>query len=157
MATPRLLDQTLFAELAECASASPRGRQHHNLHQMEEPCHRMVVGMQPSTYVPPHRHLSADKAECLLVLKGRLGVLLFSDEGQLIGTTVLQAGGDVLGIDLPPGTFHGLVVLEPDSIMFECKAGPYRPASEAELAGWAPREGAPGAVDYHAWMLAQFA
>ncbi|MEQ7918118.1 WbuC family cupin fold metalloprotein [Xanthomonas sp. WHRI 1810A] len=157
MVTPRFLDQTLFAELAEGASANPRGRQHHNLHQMEEPCHRMVVGMQPSTYVPPHRHLSADKAECLLVLKGRLGVLLFSEEGQLLSTTVLQAGGEVLGVDLPPGTFHGLVVLEPDSIMFECKAGPYRPVSEAELASWAPHEGDAGVADYHAWMRAQFA
>ena len=45
------LDQSLFNDLAEKAAGNPRGRQHHNLHQMEEPCHRMVVGLQPSTYV----------------------------------------------------------------------------------------------------------
>ena len=74
MDTPRFLDQTLFAELAGKAAANPRGRQHHNFHQMEDACHRMAVGLQPSTYIPPHRHLGDNKAETLLVLKGRLGV-----------------------------------------------------------------------------------
>ena len=70
----RFLDQTLFGALVEQAAANPRQRQHHNFHQMEEPCHRMAIGLQPDTYIPPHRHLSADKAEALLVLKGRLGL-----------------------------------------------------------------------------------
>ncbi|MDC7817209.1 WbuC family cupin fold metalloprotein [Pseudomonas sp. BLCC-B112] len=156
MSGPSFLDQALFSDLAEKASANPRGRQHHNFHAMEEPCHRMAVGLQPCTYVPPHRHLSADKAETLLVLKGRLGVLIFDEAGQVLGKRVLQAGGDCVGVDLPAGVFHGLVVLEPDSLMFECKAGPYRPVGEGEQASWAPREGEPGVAQYHAWMRAQF-
>ncbi|MNH47259.1 hypothetical protein D3C79_1104080 [compost metagenome] len=59
-------------------------------------------------------------------------------------------------MDLPTGVFHGLVVLEADSMMFECKAGPYRPVGEGELAHWAPREGEPGVAEYQAWMRAQF-
>lgn len=153
---PRYLDQALFGELAAQATASPRQRQHHNFHAMEEPCHRLAVGLQPDTYIAPHRHLSADKAEALLVLKGRLGLLLFDEGGQLLGTRLLQAGGDCVGVDLPPGEFHALVVLEPDSILFEAKAGPYRPVGEGELAGWAPREGEPGVPAYLAWMRAQF-
>lgn len=156
MTGPSFLDQALFNDLAEKAAANPRGRQHHNFHAMEEPCHRMAVGLQPSTYVPPHRHLSADKAETLLVLKGRLGVLIFDEAGQVQGKRVLQAGGDCVGVDLPAGVFHGLVVLEPDSLMFECKAGPYRPVGEGEQASWAPREGEPGVAEYQAWMRAQF-
>ncbi|WP_397449795.1 WbuC family cupin fold metalloprotein [Pseudomonas sp. NA-150] len=156
MSTLRFLDQALFIDLAEKAAANPRGRQHHNFHQMEEPCHRMAVGMQPDTYVPPHRHLSADKAECLLVLKGALGLLTFDENGQLLEKRLMQAGGDCVGVDLPPGVFHGLVVLAPDTLMFECKAGPYRPVSEAEIAHWAPREGEAGVAEYQAWMRAQF-
>lgn len=152
----RFLDQSLFAELAEKAAANPRGRQNVNFHQMEEPCHRMAVGLQPHTYVQPHRHLTADKAETLLVLKGRLGILIFSEAGEVLERRVLQAGGDCQGVDLSPGVFHGLVVLEPDSVMFECKAGPYRPVGEGELATWAPREGEAGMAEYHRWMLAQF-
>lgn len=40
MNKPGFLDQSLFAELAQKAAANPRGRQHHNFHQMEEPCQR---------------------------------------------------------------------------------------------------------------------
>ena len=156
MVGPRFLDKSLFDDLAEKAAGNPRGRQHHNLHQMQEPCHRMVVGLQPSTYVPPHRHLSSEKAETLLVLRGALGVLIFDEGGQVLDKRVLQAGGDSLGVDLPPGVFHALVVLEPDSLMFECKAGPYQPVGDGVLAHWAPREGEPGVAEYQAWMRAQF-
>jgi cupin fold WbuC family metalloprotein len=121
MDAPRFLDQTLFAELAGKAAANPRGRQHHNFHQMEDACHRMAVGLQPSTYIPPHRHLGDNKAETLLVLKGRLGVLIFDETGAVLSKTVLQAGGDCVGVDLPTGVFHGLVVLEADSLMFDAR------------------------------------
>nr|WP_298144946.1 WbuC family cupin fold metalloprotein [uncultured Pseudomonas sp.] len=156
MSAPRFLDQRLFGELAAQAAASARQRQHHNFHQMDEPCHRMAVGLQPDTYIPPHRHLSADKAEALLVLKGCLGLLIFDEAGEVLERRVLQAGGDCVGVDLPPGVFHALVVLEADSILFECKAGPYKPVGEGELASWAPHEGEPGVVEYQAWMRSQF-
>lgn len=116
----------------------------------------MAVGLQPATYIAPHRHLSADKAETLLVLKGRLGLLVFDEAGQVLAKRVLQAGGECVGVDLPAGVFHGLVVLEADSLMFECKSGPYRPVGEGEMASWAPREGEPAVAQYHAWMRAQF-
>lgn len=156
MAMPSFLDQTLFADLAKKAAANPRGRQHHNFHQMEEPCHRMAVGLQPSTYIPPHRHQNADKAETLVVVRGRLGLLIFDESGQVTDKRVLQAGGDCLGVDLPAGIYHGLVVLEADSVMFECKASPFRPVGEGDLAHWAPREGEAGVAEYQAWMRAQF-
>lgn len=156
MQGPAFLDRALFAELANQAGDSPRQRAHHNLHEMREPCHRMVVGLQPDTYIPPHRHLTDDKAETLLVLQGRIGLLLFAEDGGLQATRVLEAGGDCLGIDLAPGQFHALVVLAPDSILFECKAGPYRPLAEAEQATWAPREGESEVTAYLAWMKAQF-
>jgi cupin fold WbuC family metalloprotein len=156
MSTPRFLDQALFGELASQAAASPRKRQHHNFHAMEEPCHRLAVGLQPDTYIPPHRHLSADKAESLLVLKGRLGLVIFDDRGEVSGTRELAAGGECVGVDLPPGVFHALVVLEPDSVLFECKAGPYRPLGEVESASWAPREGDEAVPAYRAWMASLF-
>lgn len=156
MPEPRFLDQALFAQLGAQAAANPRLRQHHNFHQMDEPCHRLAVGLQPGTYIPPHRHLAADKAETLLVLKGRLGLLIFSDGGELVAQRLLAANSDCVGVDLPPGVFHALVVLQADSLLFECKAGPYRPIGEDELAPWAPREGAADVASYLAWMAAQF-
>lgn len=150
------LDRQLFASLMEQASKSPRRRAHHNLHQMSEPCHRLLVGLQPDTYIAPHRHLAADKAETLLVLQGRFGLLLFGDDGNLQATHLLEAGGDCVGFDLAPGVFHALVVLTADSVLFECKAGPYRPLGEGEHANWAPREGESDCAGYLDWMRAQF-
>lgn len=109
MAGPRYLDQQLFAELASGAGNAPRGRQHHNFHRMEEPCHRMAVGLQPNTYIPPHRHLDAGKAEALIVLKGRLGLLVFAEDGELLDKRELSAAGDCPGVDLPPGVFLSLI------------------------------------------------
>ncbi|MBC3467569.1 WbuC family cupin fold metalloprotein [Pseudomonas sp. RW10S2] len=156
MRQPAFIDKTLFDGLAAKAASNPRGRQHHNFHEMEEPCHRMAVGLQTNTYIPPHRHLKDDKAEALVVLKGRLGLLIFDEQGAVCDKRVLEAGGDCLGVDLAPGTYHGLVVLGDDSILFECKSGPYRPVGEGEHAYWAPREGEDGVAQYQAWMRAQF-
>lgn len=150
------LDRNLFAALAQQAAVSPRQRSHHNFHAMEEPCHRLAVGLQPDTYIAPHRHLTADKAETLLVLQGRIGLLLFGESGELQGTRLLEAGGECVGVDLAPGQFHALAVLAADSLLFECKAGPYRPLGEGEQAPWAPREGEAGVAEYLAWMKAQF-
>jgi hypothetical protein len=49
-----------------------------------------------------------------------------------------------------------LVVPAPVTVMCECKAGPYRPVGEGELADWAPREGDADVAEYQRWMLAQF-
>lgn len=123
MAGPRYLDQQLFAELASGAGNAPRGRQHHNFHRMEEPCHRMAVGLQPNTYIPPHRHLDAGKAEALIVLKGRLGLLVFAEDGELLDKRELSAAGDCPGVDLPPGVFHALAVLEPTASCSNARPG----------------------------------
>ncbi|TWI54901.1 cupin fold WbuC family metalloprotein [Pseudomonas duriflava] len=156
MRAPAFIDQALFAELTQQAETRPRLRHHHNFHTMDEPCHRLGIGMQPGTYIAPHRHLSPDKAETLLVLKGRLGVLFFNEHGGLEATRVLEAGGECVGVDFPPGHFHSLVVLAADTVVFECKAGPYRPLSEDEYAPWAPREGDVQAEVYLGWMRSHF-
>ncbi|WP_160288235.1 WbuC family cupin fold metalloprotein [Pseudomonas knackmussii] len=156
MAGPRFLDQALFDELNGKAAASPRRRQHHNLHEVAEPCHRLLNALQPDTYIQPHCHRDPNKAEALIVLRGSLGLLLFSDSGELLETRVLSPQGECAGVDLPPGTFHAMVALEPDSLMFEAKSGPYETLADDERGAWAPREGEAGVAEYLAWMRAQF-
>ena len=152
----RLFDQALFAELLWQAALSPRRRAHHALHAMDEPCHRMVVGMCEDSYVPPHRHLDPHKAESLLVLQGRLGLLSFDEQGGVLQRQELSQAAGCLGVDLAPGHYHALVALGGDCLFFECKAGPFTPLGEGERPAWAPLEGAPEAVRYHAWLRAQF-
>jgi hypothetical protein len=38
--------------------------------------------------------------------------------------------------------------LEPGTVFFEAKAGPYLPLNDSEIAGWAPPEGDDGALLY---------
>ncbi len=157
MAAVRFLDQTLFAQLASDAKASGRQRYHHLLHRADEPCQRLVAGLQPDTYIAPHRHLAEDKAEHLIVLRGRLGLVLFEADGQILRARELSAAGDCCGVDIPPGLYHALVVLTPDSILFECKAGPYQSLRPDERAPWAPGEGDPAADEYRQWLCSLFA
>ena len=78
------LDASLLDELSARARSVPRLRAHHNLHDSPEAqAHRMLVAMEPGSYVRPHRHLDPNKAETIVVLRGRLGVLVFDDEGRL--------------------------------------------------------------------------
>ena len=90
MDQPRLqrLDQDLFASVASAARAAPRLRRNHNLHAESDLVQRFLNVLQPGTYVRPHRHLRdlpGSGFECFLVLQGCIGLLLFDDDGMLIG------------------------------------------------------------------------
>ena len=144
-----LITQTLLQQVAGEAAASPRRRKNRNLHAANEsPAHRLLNAVEPDSYVQPHCHLEATKDETIIALRGRFGVVLFEPDGAVRGTAVLAPGGATIGIDIPHGTFHSLVALEPGSVFFEAKAGPYVAATAAERASWAPAEGAPEAAAY---------
>jgi cupin fold WbuC family metalloprotein len=142
--TPELLHQ-----LTESARISPRLRMNHNLHSSDESrCHRLLNAMEPASYIRPHRHLDPEKDEAFILISGRIGVILFSDTGEVTEAVTLSRQGGILAADIPNGVFHTAVSLEPGTVFFEAKAGPYRPLSPAETAVWAPPEGDGGASQY---------
>lgn len=144
-----IIDQALLQQVAKAGAASPRRRKNYNFHASDaDASHRLLNAMEPDSYIPPHCHLDASKDETILMLRGRIGMVLFSTEGEITGTHVLEACGDKIGINIPHGQFHSLVALEPGSIFFESKAGPYQPLSAQEKASWAPNEGDPEANVY---------
>ena len=144
-----LIDQALLDEVCAQAAASPRRRKNHNFHPRDDhPAHRLLNAMQPDSYIPPHRHLDADKDETFVVLRGLLGLAVFDDEGALLRSVRVGAGGTALGVDIPHGRWHTVVALEPDTVFLEAKAGPYLPLTEAERAPWAPAENSPDAAAY---------
>ncbi len=77
----------------------------------------------------------------MLVLRGRLGLLIFDDAGKVVQVQELSAGGSAMGVDIPHGCWHSLLALEAGSVFFEAKAGPYTALTNAERASWAPLEG----------------
>lgn len=149
----KLIDHVLMAGLVESARQAPRRRVHRNFHPDDVyPAHRLMIAIEPDSYVPPHRHLSPAKDETLLVLRGSLGVMFFEPDGTVARKVVLRAGGEVLGVDIPHGVFHTVFALEPGTVIFEAKAGPYVPITADERATWAPLEGSAEAQSYLAGL-----
>ncbi len=147
------IDNALFEELCEKAEESPRRRAHHLIHDShDEPVQRMIIAMQPGTYVRPHRHTTPLKWELLLVLKGAAASLSFDDQGWVTGRIEAGAHRDSKGLEYPSGIWHSFVCLMPDTVMFECKPGPFSPIQAGDFAPWAPAEGAEDAADCVRWM-----
>lgn len=148
-----VIDRSLMAGLVDAARQAPRRRVHRNFHPGDDyPAHRLLIAMEPDSYVPPHRHLSSAKDETLLILSGSLGVVFFDDLGKPARCLVLQSGGERLGVDIPHGVYHTVLALVPGTVFFEAKAGPYVPVSAAERAAWAPQEGEAGVPAYLAGL-----
>lgn len=151
------IDARMFDALSAQAQDSVRRRRNFNFHPTDHyPSNRLLNAIEPDSYVPPHRHLDPTKDETLFVLRGSIGVLLFDNAGTVVDQRVIIAGGDTVGIDIPHRVIHSLVALEPGTIAFEAKAGPFADRTPAELLSFAPAEASPGAVGYLAWMRSRF-
>jgi len=146
---PLLIDAFLLGSTAAQAAASPRRRKNFNFHTPEhEGANRLLNAVHPGSYIQPHRHLDADKDETLVVVRGSFGLVFFDAAGNVTQTAIAKAAGDVVGVNIPHGIYHSLVAIEPGSVFFEAKAGPYVPIGDAEWAPWAPRESEPEAAAY---------
>lgn len=145
----KVIDRNLLKKLTEVAQENPRLRKNYNLHPSDEfCCHRLLNAIEPDSYIRPHRHLDPVKDETFVIVRGKLGVIIFDDLGKAIQTVVLDSEGDAVIADIPHGVFHGAVSLAPGTIFFEAKAGPYKPLTEAEKAHWSPEDGSAGVGDY---------
>ena len=153
---PQFTDGAALAALTEVARGVPRRRRNANFHKSEsEPANRLLNAIEPGSYIRPHRHLDPNKDETMVVLKGSLGMLWFDDAGAVAGQAVMAPGGTCV-VNIPHGCWHTLLALEPGTVFFEAKGGPYAPLAADETAGWAPPEGDAAVPGYYASLLARF-
>lgn len=153
----KIINRQLLDEVTAAAKSNPRLRKNWNIHPHDEfPAHRLLNAMEPASYIRPHRHLDPLKDETFMIVRGKLGILIFDDKGVVTEKLLLAAGGDNLGADIPAGVFHTAVSLEEGTIFFEAKAGPYVPLADNEKPAWAPEDG-PAATDYLAALEKEFA
>ena len=121
-----LIDEQFLNMVSAQAKASPRLRMNYNFHQsLEDKCHRMLNAVEPGTVVPIHRHPTKD--ESFVVLRGKVKVTTYNDDGSVIESVVLCQEEGRYGLDIKKGVWHNLESLEPDSVIFECKEGPFVP------------------------------
>lgn len=154
---PLTFGKDIFDSLSAEARATPRKRKNLNFHPSADfPAHRFLNAIEPDSYGRPHRHLEPNKDETFVVLRGRVGLLLFDEKGRVTARSALGDGCDAVGVNIPVGRFHGVVSLESGTILLEAKAGPYVAATDKDWAPWAPPEGAPDAMAYLELMRKEF-
>ena len=120
----KIINESLLNGVSAQAKASPRLRMNYNFHQsLEDKCHRMLNAVEPRTDIPIHRHPTKD--ESFVILRGKVRSTTYNDDGSIIDSVVLSQEDGVYGVDIPKGVWHKLESLEPDSVIFECKEGPF--------------------------------
>lgn len=128
----QLLNKELLDQITEKAQASPRLRMNHNLHRhLDSQAQRLFNALEPGTVLPIHRHRLSD--ETYILIRGCLNVLLYDDQGNLTESVTLDSLTDTFGVHIPAGTWHTVDVLEPGTVIFEVKDGPYMPLGEEDV------------------------
>ena len=125
----KLIDKQLIDDVSMQAKQSDRLRMNHNFHQsLEDKCHRFLNAVEPGTNVEIHRHPTKD--ESFVLLRGRVRVNTYNDDGSVIESVILCPEEGLYGVDIPKNVWHNVESLESGSVFFECKEGPYVPHEE---------------------------
>lgn len=120
-----IIDTHLLNELSQQAQSSPRLRMNYNFHKsLDDKCHRMLNAVEPGTKIPIHRHPTKD--ESFVILKGKVKVTTYNDQGELQDYIILSQENGQYGVNIPKNVWHTLEALE-SSMLFECKEGPFVP------------------------------
>jgi cupin fold WbuC family metalloprotein len=145
----RLITPADLDALIRTAQEDPRRRRNLNLHDdCHDPCQRLFNAVEPGSYIRPHRHVNPLKPEVFLAVRGRFVLLLFDAAGGVARAVHLAPDGPVLAAEIPGGSWHTIVALQPGSIFFEAKPGPYDALADKDFAPWAPAEGSGEALRY---------
>ena len=118
----KIIDDTLLDEVSAQAKVSPRLWMNYNFHQsLGDKCHRFLNAVEPGTKVEIHRHPTKD--ESFVLLRGRVRVNTYNDDGTVIESIILCPEEGLYGVDIPKGVWHNVESLESGSVFFECKEG----------------------------------
>jgi cupin fold WbuC family metalloprotein len=148
------IDTELLDAVSAKAKLSPRLRMNYNIHpELSDPVQRLLNALEPWTYIRPHRH--AGKEESFVLLRGTVLAVVFNEDGSIHDHFVLSASTGHLGLEFEEGCYHMLTSLEPGSVVFEIKEGPYIAHSEDTSAPWSPPEGTPEGKEFLSKVFAQ--
>lgn len=140
----QLLNKELTTELHEKAAANDRLRMNFDLRTTpEDTSQRMLNALEVGTRVPIHRHMNT--SETVICIEGCLDWLFYEELPNMDSGGPIYDGEKAIvescfkeiarfricphegcyGIQVPPMTWHSVVVHEPSTIM-EAKDGKYR-------------------------------
>lgn len=127
-----LINQDLLDTLSAQAKTSPRLRMSFDLRDsVEDGSQRILNALEPGTILPIHRHRYS--SETVAMLRGKAKWIYYDDEGNVIDTVIVEAGGNICGISVPKGQWHNTVCLETGTVIMEAKDGPYAPLRDEDI------------------------
>lgn len=127
-----VLSQSIINDLTEKASKSLRLRMNYNLHEsFEDSVQRMFNALEPGTIVPIARHPYSN--ETLIMLRGKLRVLIYNDNKEIIEDVIIAPNTENIGYHIPKGTWHKVESLESGTVCFETREGPYTPVAPEDI------------------------
>lgn len=126
-----LIDNKLLDEVAALARTSERLRMNRDMrNSTDDTSQRMLNALEIGTVLPIHRHPTTSKTQ--LLLRGKIDVMFYDDQRREIERFHLDPRNGMYGVDIPAGTWHNLVVIEP-AVIFEAKDGAYKPISPEDV------------------------
>ena len=150
------ITENFITDLITKVKTSERQRGNYNFHkQASDTLQRMLNVMEPGTYVQPHKHENPDKREAFIILKGKVAVVEFSDDGKITDHIILDHNKGNYGVEIAPRKWHTLICMETETVLYEVKDGPYNPEDDKQFAKWAPAEGSGDTIKYNKDILAR--
>lgn len=117
--------------LSAKAKTNERLRMNYDLRTSpDDQSQRMLNAMEPGTVLPIHRHTTT--CETIVMMRGSIKEMFYDDKGNLTESVVLKAGTEPSAMNIPKGVWHNLECLEPGTILFEAKDGPFEPRREED-------------------------
>lgn len=142
------IDKSTLKSVVDKAQQASRKRQNFNYHaSFDDSINRMLNAIEPGSYVQPHKHEKPDKREVFLLLKGKLAVVFFDNNGNISEHLTLD-NQENFGVEIPPAVWHTIIALQTGTVVYEIKDGPYSVSDDKNFASWAPKEGEKGCDVY---------
>lgn len=143
------INNNFLSSIINKSQLSVRKRTMYNFHSHDaDVLQRMLNVMQKGTYFCPHRHVNPDKCEVFILIKGKVVIVEFDDSGNINDYIYLNREKGNYGVEIALRSWHSLVCLENDTVLYELKDGPYDENNAKEFAPWAPLENTPESIDY---------
>ena len=135
---PCIIDSMSITQLKEIWNNDPDRNVRICLHDSPQSSfHEMVILESPKRYYRPHKHIT--KGESYHLIEGRLGVFIFSDQGVILDSRILDTN-DSLIYRIAESVFHCILPISNPVIYHECKLGPFTGKEDSIWADWSPSE-----------------
>jgi cupin fold WbuC family metalloprotein len=136
------VDDATIDMLIEAAGGEPKRRARLNLHNSDDDLlHEMIIAFRGDSLNMPHRHVG--KSESMHVMRGRVLVVMFDDQGNesrriMLGDPSWHALPTVFRMAAP--IWHTVIPLDNVVVVHETTNGPFIPGKNMEIPEWAPPE-----------------